>query len=425
MQDSTANSPRSNASRDPAPGDKKRLAIVVLVCWGFLFSLFYRVSVAVISPQLTTDLGLTSVNLGDLAAIFFYAFALVQIPLGMALDRWGTRYIISGLGFLAVVGSVLFGLSQTYNQAWWGRALMGLGMSCNLMGGFTLFSAWFPINRFAFLTGILTAVGTFGNLMAATPLALLTQWLGWRYSFLAVAGLNLIQVVLLFLVVRDRPPGAAVPAKDAEPPWRGAGRLLKTYFFWAISLSTFARYGYFVAIQGLWAAPYLVFGLKMGQVPAANVILCLGIGVIVGMPVFGRISDTLVKSRKKVVFPALGLYSLCCFFMLIWQEDWPTYLLYVVFFLIGMASGPGQILYAHVKELVPENMAARAMTGVNVFTMLGGAVFTQILGFAVGGDPAKFTSVDDFSPIWWVGGIALGIASVLYYFTPESSQIEE
>ena len=425
MQKSIGESSHSFISRDPAPDSKKRLIMVVVICWGFLFSLFYRVSVAVISPELTTDLGLTSVNLGDLAAAFFYAFALVQIPLGMALDRWGTRHIITGLGFLAVIGSVLFGLSQTYTQAWWGRVLMGLGMSCNLMGAFTLFAAWFPINRFAFLTGILTAVGTFGNLMAATPLALLTQWLGWRNAFLAVAGLNLIQVVLLFLVVRDRPPGAPQPVRDSEPPWRGAGRLLKTYFFWAISLSTFARYGYFVAIQGLWAAPYLVFGLHMGQVPAANVIFCLGAGVIVGMPLFGRISDSWVRSRKKVVFPALGLFSFCCFLMLFWREGWPSFLLYAVFFIMGMASGPGQILYAHIRELVPDNMAARAMTGVNVFTMLGGAVFTQILGFAVGGDPAKFTSVDDFSPIWWVGGIALGIASVLYYFTPERRREEE
>jgi len=139
---------------DPAPGSRRRWAIFVAGCLGFFLSMFYRVSTAVIAPDLVRDLGLDSAQMGALGAAFYYSFALCQIPLALALDRLGARATLTGLAVFGVAGAALFGLAQDYHQALLARLLLGLGMSGALMGVFALLAAWFPINRFGFVSGI-------------------------------------------------------------------------------------------------------------------------------------------------------------------------------------------------------------------------------------------------------------------------------
>lgn len=410
-------------STSPYPSAQGQLrrgwAILAVTSLGFLLSLFYRVSTAVISPQLAAELSLTSAQLGNLAAAFFYVFAASQIPLGWIMDRAGIRGTMTVLGVVGVAGAVLFGAAHTYQQAWLGRALLGLGMSCNLMGIFALLAAWFPADRFAFLAGLVTALGTLGNLAAATPLALLSQTLGWRGSFWAVAALNLLQVAAMFLVVRDRPPDTPRPAASGKGDWRQALSLFASYHYWAISLSTFVRYGFFVALQGLWAGPFLVYGLGLDPVQAGNGILCLGLGIMCGMPFMGRLSDRWLGTRRGVIWPSLALMGLLVLGMAFWQQGIPLWLIYAWLFILGFAAGPGQIMYAHIKELVPGTLTARAMTWVNLFTMLGGAVFSQLLGWVIGGEPASLHGPAGFRPVWFLGAGCLFLVTILYYLTRE------
>lgn len=408
---------------DPAPGSKRRYAILGITSLGFLLSLFYRVSVAVISPQLSSDLGLSPVELGDLAAAFFYAFAASQIPLGFIMDRLGSRMVMTVLGLVGVAGAVLFGLAQNGTQALWGRILLGLGMGCNLMGTFTLLAAWFPVDRFALLSGVVSGLGTLGNLMAATPLAMAAQWLGWRGSFLAVAGINFLQVVILFLVVRDY-PGGKRPAEVGKAGPSGKSRsLFTTYYFWAISLSTFVRYGFFVALQGLWVAPFLIYGLGFDPIEAGNALFLMGVGLMMGMPICGRLSDRWLGTRRGIVWPSLTGFALLVLCMSFWPKGISLWLVYVFFFCLGFVSGPGQIMYAHIKELVPPSMIARAMTGINLFTMLGAAAFTQILGMVISSDPTSMRGPEGFAPAWYLGAGALGLAAFLYFWTPEGGKL--
>ena len=167
--------------------------------------MFYRLSVTVISPDLARDLNLNAVPLGSLSAAFFYAFAVMQLPLGLALDSIGTRAVMTVLSAVGILGAVTFALAQTAGQAFWARILLGIGMSGNLMGLLVLMAAWFPADRFATLLGLFVGIGSLGGLLAASPLALLTGQLGWRGSFLAIALVNAVQTLVFFLVVRNRP----------------------------------------------------------------------------------------------------------------------------------------------------------------------------------------------------------------------------
>ncbi len=172
----------------------------------FVMSMFYRMSSAVISEDLIRDLALDSRALGLVGGVFFYAFAVVQIPLGLVLDRVGARGTMIGLNLVGILGAVVFSLSSGATGAMLGRGLLGVGMAANLMGALKLFTNWFDLRRFATLSGLLVSLGTIGAMGATTPLALLAQALGWRNSFLALAAVHGLMVLALVIWVRESPP---------------------------------------------------------------------------------------------------------------------------------------------------------------------------------------------------------------------------
>ncbi len=409
---------------DPAPGNRQRWVIFIVGSLGFVLSMFYRVSTAIISPDLARELSLSSAQLGQLSAAFFYAFAANQIPLGLALDRFGVRRIMAVLAVLAVAGAVLFAATHSFAGLLLARVLLGIGMSGNLMVVLALLAAWFPVDRFAFLGGMVISIGTLGNMLAATPLALLAQSMGWRGTFYAFALVNAVLAAAFLLVVRDRPPGAQAPQpKSASSLFKGLSRLLGMYPYWAIAFSNFFRYGYFAALQGLWAGPFLIYGLGFSPVTAGNIILAMGLGYMVGLPLCGRISDRLLRSRKKVVLPTFIGFCLLVISIRFWGETVSFGLAWFTFFGLGFLAAPGQIMYAHIKELLPPDMTAQALTMTNIFPALGAATITHVLGLLIAADPASLTKPADFYTLWYVGGIGLAVTIILYSLVPDSQAL--
>ncbi len=405
---------------DPARGSRRRWAIFVIGSLNFMLSMFYRVSTAVISPALVSDLGLTSGQLSDLSAMFFYAFAVSQIPIGMALDRVGSRTTMAFLASAAISGTVIFATGQTFLHLLIGRILLGIGMSGNLMVLLALLAVWFPVNRFAFLSGAAVAIGALGNLLAATPLALMTLCMGWRWSFLVFAALNAVIVGALVIIMRNHPSASAAISWKSRSPTGGLAHLLRTYSYWAISLSSFVRYGYLAALQGLWAAPFLVYGLGLGEIDSSNVLLSTAVGYMLGLPLSGSIRDSVLRSRKQIILGSLVAF-LCLTILALWlTPSTPLRYIMFIFFCLGFVAAPGQIMYAHIKELLPPSMIAQAITAVNLFTVLGAGIITHVLGLWVGDDPTALAGPAGFRPIWYLGAVALAVVCLLYSLVPDS-----
>jgi MFS family permease len=391
----------------------------------FVMSMFYRASTAVISPALINDLGLNSAQLSDLTAVFFYSFALVQIPVGVALDRLGCRITMSFLAVAALSGALVFAGGQTPNHLILGRILLGIGMAGNLMVLLTLLAAWFPVDRFASLGGVVVSVGAAGSLLAATPLTLLTMAVGWRTSFVILAGINAVVVLTFLLLMKDRPEGEALHTVRPGTQPRALLRLFSMYSYWAISLANFVRYGYFAALQSLWAAPFLIFGLGLGEIAAGNAILCMGLGYMAGLPLSGSLSDKVLRSRKTVVLAGMAIFCALTASAIFWTSSTGLWIVFLTFFGMGLTAAPGQILYAHIKELLPPSMMAQAMTAVNLFTTLGAGIMTHILSLAIGCDPCNLAKPEEFRALWYVGTIALAIVCLMYSLVPDSKALKE
>ena len=364
----------------------RRVVIFILTCSLFVLSQFYRVSVAVITPNLMTDLALSTKSLSLMSASFFYAFALTQIPIGIYLDRIGPRLTMACLSMVAVAGGLVFAWADSAGDLIFGRLLLGIGMACNLMGTFKLLTLWFDPFRFATLTALVVSFGTAGNMAATTPLVLLVQAFGWRITFSLISFVNLLLVILFFLIVRDRPDPQPHPV---EMP-ASSGNLRATFVdifnlfrkrdYWIISWGTFCRYGVFAAIQALWAGPYLFSVMQLSQVKAGNMLFLLSLGVILGGPFCGMLSDRVFKTRKWIVIPGLLGMASTLIVLAFLPAATPLIILAALFFLFGVVSSVGGIMYPHIKELMPIEKAGTAMTGINFFTMTGAAVFLQGLG---------------------------------------------
>ena len=402
----------------------RRWIIFIIASSHYFLSQFYRVSNAVIAPELIRDLSLDTEGLGLLSAAFFYAFALAQIPISLLLDKVGPRWMMTVLSLLGILGALIFSLADALGIGLVGRILLGIGMACNLMGPFKLLTEWFEPLVFATLTGLVVSIGTLGNMIAATPLVVLVEQMGWRHSFQLIAGINLILTILLFVVVRDRPPRASGDTAGGETSismkqaFSNLGLLLRSRDYWFISVATFVRYGTFAAFQALWAGPFLIEVMGYSAMRTGNLILLMNVGFIIGSPLWGALSDRIFKSRKGLIVVSMIIMGLISLVLVTISSNTGLYVLTIIFFGFGFVASGGLLMYPHIKDLMPQNMAGAAMTGINFFTMMGPAVFLQGLGILMQRlYPEASRGPAAFDAAFLVCLVCLAGSAVLYIFT--------
>jgi len=316
------------------------------------------------------------------------------------------------LTMVASIGAWIFAWAERLEGAALGRVLLGAGMAANLMGSMKLFATWFSPREFATLSGLMLASGTLGNIVATTPLALLVQALGWRWSFTILGGFTAFLALLFYALVREGPYGAS-RKETVLSISQTACMLLGRREYWIISLSTFLRYGIFVAIQGLWVGPYLMEVVRLSAVKTGNLLLILNLGLITGSPLSGWVSDRVLSSRKKVVMAGLAGMALSLFVLAMGWAKNNAFLLAGVLFSFGFFSGAGIVMYAHIKELMPKAMTGVALTGVNLFTMLGGGFFLHLMGWVL----ERLSGGDRVGPEAYKVAFLLGVAGLVLAFS--------
>jgi MFS family permease len=363
----------------------KRFFIFSILSALFVLSMFYRVSSAVIAPNLMHDLGLNAENLGILGGAFFYSFALFQIPMGPMLDRIGPRNIITLFSMIGALGACVFALGHSFLAALLGRILMGVGMASVLMGSMKVFVIRYPAKEFVTLIGLMQAIGALGNIFAASPLAFLTSMIGWRLTFVIAGAVTVLFAFMVFSALGEEKGnieslGSSPSSQPGIGIFQSFRLLLGSLTFWQIGAVAFFRYGTFVGLQGLWLGPYLIDIKGYSPVQTGHLLIFLAIGIIAGGPVTGWLSDRTSHSKKGVALGGLSLYCLSLLPLVgvvkLQSPFWFSFL----FFFTGFFCSFGMVIYAHAKELFPIPISGTVMASVNFFTMAGPALFMPALG---------------------------------------------
>ncbi|MFZ4479336.1 MAG: MFS transporter [Rhodoferax sp.] len=361
------------------------LRLVPAYAAGYFLSYGLRSINAVIAPELMRDLGITSTGLGLLTSAYFLAFGLFQLPLGLLLDRFGPRRVEAALLLVAAAGCALFGFGTTLATLVVARALIGFGVSACLMASFKAFSQWFSTERFPALSATIMIAGSLGALSATIPVEAALPALGWRGIFFLFAGLLVITAGFLMTVPDHADAGQHEPFSEQV---RTLGRLLVNRVFWRYAPQGCLTSGGFMAIQGLWAVPWLIEVNGVSRADAAGVLFLMGLAMLVGY-LFVATCSTWLRRRGIVPMSLLiaGLtISLLVELAIILGLAPPT----LLWPLMGLSFSLSTLAYSQLSAAFPVSISGRVNSTLNL-VMFAGAFGLQwgigaaVEAFATGG----------------------------------------
>ncbi|WP_144798323.1 MFS transporter [Halorubrum depositum] len=365
--------------------------------WGSLAVVFllvnvHRLSTAVLSEQLIDAFGITAAQLGTLHASFFIIYAAVQIPTGVLADRYGARYVGAAGAVVLSVGAIGFTLSGSYLSAFLFRGAIGLGSGVIFVSTLRFCANWFRVDEFATMTGVTTGIAGLGAIFATVPLAVAIDRVGWRPTVLALAAVGFLAAVAVFALVRRSPRDAGldpienVPEQPSITLDETVGHLralLSDPDQWLLSVVFFSAMGSILTVIGLWGVPYLVVVYGLDVTTASSFTLVGAIGMLLGAPATGRVSDRL-GTRLGPMIAGLGLFTLVLGVVPVFGDP-PLPVVGATFFLIGFSLGFVMLALPIIKEKYPAGASGVATATVNGAGFVGGAVLPTAMGFVLDG----------------------------------------
>jgi predicted MFS family arabinose efflux permease len=335
---------------------------------GFFLSYLYRAVNSVIAADLVVDLGIDPAQLGLLTSTYFLAFVATQIPLGVALDRFEPRRVEALLLLVAAAGALLFARAESLAGLVLGRALIGLGVSACLMAPFTAYVRWVPAERLSTINGLQLAAGGFGALTATYPVQLGLGVVGWRGVFLVLAGLTLVVAALIRFVV---PPTEGVSStRTVKSQLRELRGIFGSPAFRRVAPWAALSQASFLAVQGLWAGPWLLEVGGYTREAAAFILMLVAVAMIIGYVFAGAIaarlgrrgvSPTLVMATGMLAFTAT---------LIALRLIPPGYFTPVIWVLFGFFGTSGTLAYAVLSRAVGREAAGRVNTAHNLLVFI-------------------------------------------------------
>jgi len=369
-------------------GDPHRWMVFSVICVVYFFVYFHRVSTSVIVTDLLDAFHTHATALGLMSSMYFYLYAFEQPLVGYLSDRLGPRRVIGYWTMAAAAGCFIFGMAPNIGWASVGRALIGFGVGGVYVPGVKAISLWFRKEEFATMIGLLMSVGNFGAVIATTPLAWATGSWGWRVTFFLIGGITLgLAFVTLFFTRDYGGPSDPVPENPGTASGTGAGtaarvmQLLTSGQFWILSIIFFGVYGTLLTLQGLWATPFLMAALGVERIFASKLNMLIPVGVIIGAPFFGWLTDRFSLDKKKIFTVILTLYTLTWVGVTLFSSQLWTVGLSLVMLLMGIfAGGFISTLWGIVREILPAEILGLTSGILNLSPFLGVGAFQVLTG---------------------------------------------
>ncbi|MDB9702675.1 MFS transporter [Rhodospirillales bacterium] len=378
---------------------------------GYFLSFLYRSINAMIAPQLVTELSLSPSQLGFVTAVYFLTFGLVQLPLGLLLDRFGPALVQSSLLVVSAIGAVIFSMGETVGLLAFGRGMIGMGVAGALMSSFTAFALWLPTRHLPLANGCLMGFGGLGALAATKPVEWALDLTDWRGLFLVLAAITTL-IALFVAVSLPRPKRIGSPT-HLRMQLKGILTVYRDRLFWRIAPLTIASLGAGLSIQSLWAGTWLrdVAGLEPGDV--ATHLSVMAIGLTIG-PVLSGLAASLTRQTGLSLNWLLGVIA-CLFmslqFLIILEWISISYLLWAGF---GLLINAMALSYAILSQAFPAHLAGRVNTSLNML-MIGGAFTSQyLIGWIIGFWPLEVGG--GYAPEAYQAGFSVMLAAQFVTF---------
>lgn len=398
----------------------------------FFFFCFIQLNLfSAINSQIMQEFSLSALQLGKLSSMYFYGNAIFLFPAGILLDRFSTKKLLLAAVILCTAGTFLFATATNYPVAAFARFLVGSSGAFCFLSCIRIASRWFPASRMAFVTGTIVTMAMLGGMVAQTPMALLSDLIGWRNAVFLNAALGLFVIIATALFVQDRPPESQKAAKADKDSlkalglWRCISIALINPQNWLGGLYTSLLNLPVFLLGALWGIPYLIEVHGLSAVQASYATTLFFVGVILGSPAYGWLSDHLGLRRRPMIIGAV--LSLGLVMILIMTPSLSLTSLITLFFLLGFATSSQVLAYPTIAELNPSYLTSTSVSIASMSIMLSGVIFQPLFGYLmelqwdhhlVNGVPSY--SVQDYNNAMWIFPICFALGLIISLLIKET-----
>lgn len=346
----------------------------------YAYEYLLRISPSAMEAALRNHFMLTATGFGLMSSVYYYAYVLMQLPVGILMDRFGPRRLLTTACFICVIGTLLFCQTTNYHIAIIGRFLVGAGSAFAFVGVLKLATIWLPENRLALVAGLTSALGTVGAMLGDNMIALVVKHVGWQQTDTHTAIFGVVLTLILWFGIhdhrRDLKSGGTI--NSFKRNMLDLTIILRDKQIWINGLFGCLVYLPTTVFAELWGIPYLSHAHAMTDTQAGLANSLLFMGFMIGAPCMGYVSDRLKCRKKPMVVGAVGAAIMMT--VILYYPHLSHTNIYAFIFILGLFYSAQTIVFAVGRELAPNEAAGTAIAATNMFVMLGAMFLQPLIG---------------------------------------------
>ena len=360
---------------------RQAITVFFVFAFGYFLSCLLRAITATLSPVLTLEFDLMAADLGLLAGGYFLGFACMQIPIGFLLDKFGPKKIVSSFLLIAFIGTVSFALAQSFSGLLASRILIGVGVSACLMAPLTGYRIWFAEHQQQRANSWMLMIASLGFLSSTLPVQLLLPTLGWRWMFGGIAALILISIVLMlaFIPKWDHQKDESL---DSSSRLGSFADVWKNKFFISVIPMGLLNYGGLMAIQTLWAGPWMTRVAGYSPLESATGLFWINITMLVSFFLWGYFLPKITNlgfSAFKILKLGLPLSFLVMLTIILLGPKAGAF--YIALFILSSIFL--SVIQPAVGLSFQTHLAGKALTSFNLLIFLGTFIMQWFIGLVI------------------------------------------
>ncbi len=355
------------------------LVICSLAIFFYLYDYFIQVSPSVMTTQLMQHFAIGAAKLGLLSACFYYTYLVMQIPVGMLVDRFGSRKLLTFSVLISALGIMAFTITHNLYIAGLARAVIGLGSSFAFICALSLIANWYHHRHFAIWAGVVQMGACIGSIFGLAPLAQAVTRFGWQQCLWVIGITTLILAVIYWLVIQDQPPGKIKQQPENDQQLSKLKTILNHSQVWVIAFLSGCSWVPLGIIGALWGVPYLSKVYDLTTTQAGTLCSLYWIGLAIASPMIGWLSDT-IRQRKLpcIICFTCGVISAIGLLLSPYLSMMFTALF---LFFLGVASGAQSLSFAILKDNVQPTHFATASGFNNTAVICGSGIAQPLFGY--------------------------------------------
>lgn len=346
--------------------------------WGiaaafYAYEFIHRVAPSIMTLELKESLSLSAQQLGQIGAMYFYAYAAFQLPAGIILDRFGLKKVLVGASLILTIGSFIFTSAQTPFAAQMSRFMIGAGSAFAFVGCLKIAALWLPQRDFPFVVGLTNLCGTLGALLGGTPMAYAVSHVGWRETFFYFSCIGIVITLLLARFLQDSPKNV----HNAEIPpqyslWKGFLLVARNPQSWVIGLYGALLVAPIAALPEMWGVEYLQVAYRLQSTTASSLTHTIFLGTAIGGPLIGWFMIKRDDPVDVMMLATVCAVTLLSLFLYGFQA--PSFWMYLVLLFYGIFTANMLLCFTLMTRAYPAwaQGAAIGFTNMVIMTVAGG-----------------------------------------------------